>query len=143
MRLPDINVLVNAVASDSPDHLIAKEWLHASLSRPEGVAVAWLALIGFVRTTTNHRMTRFTMPVDEALALVDEWLNHPRVRVVHPGDRHVGLLGRLLVAAGTAGNLTNDAHLAALAIEHNAEVGTFDRDFKRFAGVRVQLLGPT
>jgi predicted nucleic acid-binding protein len=46
----------------------------------------------------------------------------------------------LLVAAGTAGNLTNDAHLAALAIEHIAEVGTFDRNFKRFAGLRFQLL---
>lgn len=80
------------------------------------------------------------MPVDQALGVVDEWLSHPRVRILQPGPRHAGILGRLLVAAGTAGNLTNDAHLAALAIEHNAEVGTFDRDFKRFAGLRFQLL---
>jgi predicted nucleic acid-binding protein len=30
----------------------------------------------------------------------------------------------------------SDAHLAALAIEHNAELLSFDRDFERFAGLR-------
>jgi predicted nucleic acid-binding protein len=33
------------------------------------------------------------------------------------------------------GNLINDAHLAALAIEHRAEVITYDSDFGRFPGV--------
>ena len=36
----------------------------------------------------------------------------------------------------TAGNLVNDAHLAALAVEHAAEVVSFDRDFGRFPGLR-------
>jgi predicted nucleic acid-binding protein len=31
-----------------------------------------------------------------------------------------------------------DAHLAALAIEHGATLFTTDRDFARFAGVRVR-----
>jgi uncharacterized protein len=48
---------------------------------------------------------------------------------------------RPLLGAGTAGNLTTDAHLAALAIEHDAELVTFDRDFERFAGLRMTLLG--
>ena len=56
-------------------------------------------------------------------------------------DRHAGILGRLLLGAGVGGNLVSDAHLAALAIEHNAEVGTFDRDFAQFAGLRCTLLG--
>ena len=37
---------------------------------------------------------------------------------------------------GTAGNLTTDAHLAALAIEHQAELHSTDADFARFAGLR-------
>lgn len=141
MRLPDVNVLVNAVALECPEHVLAKDWLDAAFEHPHGVALAWAVLIGFVRIATNPRITYPMIPVDEALAMVDEWLSHPRARIVRPGERHAGLVGRLLVASGTAGNLTNDAHLAALAIEHNAEVGTFDRDFLRFAGVRVRLLG--
>ena len=141
MRLPDVNVLLNSVAPKSPFHAEARRWLETSLERPQGVGMAWLVLVGFMRISTRAGISEKPLAVDAAFVLVEEWLNHPRVRIVHPGERHAGLLGRLLVAAGTAGNLTNDAHLAALAIEHNAEVGTFDRDFKRFAGVRVNLLG--
>ena len=46
------------------------------------------------------------------------------------------LLSRLLEAVGTGGNLVPDAHIAALAIEHNAEVHTNDGDFARFPGLR-------
>jgi hypothetical protein len=53
--------------------------------------------------------------------------------VLHPGPRHAALLGALLIGAGTAGNLTTDAHIAAIAIEHGATVLSFDRDFARFA----------
>lgn len=76
----------------------------------------------------------------EVLGIVDEWLAHPRVRVLEPGPLHAGIFGRLLLSAGTAGNLMTDAHIAAIAIEHQAEVLTFDRDFARFSGLRYQLL---
>ncbi|NMD45782.1 MAG: type II toxin-antitoxin system VapC family toxin, partial [Propionibacterium sp.] len=33
-------------------------------------------------------------------------------------------------------NLVNDAHLAALALEHRAEIVSYDNDFARFEGVR-------
>jgi predicted nucleic acid-binding protein len=52
-----------------------------------------------------------------------------------PGDGHWPLLRNLLAATGTAGNLTSDAHLAALAIEHGATVCSADNDFKRFPGL--------
>ena len=41
---------------------------------------------------------------------------------------------------GPGGNLTSDAHLAALAIEHGAGLCTFDRDFDRFAGLSLRVL---
>ena len=77
-----------------------------------------------------------------ALGLMDSWLSHPRARILQPTERHADILARLLLAAGTAGTLTNDAHLAALAIEHNATLGTFDKDFKRFPNIRFDLLTP-
>ncbi|MEA3290902.1 MAG: hypothetical protein U9Q71_01100 [Pseudomonadota bacterium] len=39
------------------------------------------------------------------------------------------------MSSGTAGNLTSDEHLAALAIEHGCTVYSADNDFKRFAGI--------
>jgi predicted nucleic acid-binding protein len=40
------------------------------------------------------------------------------------------------LTSGTAGNLTSDAHVAALAIEHKAEIYSTDHDFGRFPGVK-------
>ena len=59
--------------------------------------------------------------------------------IVEPTRRHLPLLRGLLTRSGTAGNLVGDAHLAAIALEHDATVVSFDRDFARFAGVRCAL----
>jgi predicted nucleic acid-binding protein len=42
----------------------------------------------------------------------------------------------LIHEAGTAGNLTADAHPAALAIEHDCTLCSADNDFRRFSGLR-------
>ena len=49
------------------------------------------------------------------------------------------MLRGLLLESGTAGNLTTVAQLAALAIEHGAELVSYDRDFGRFQGLRHRL----
>ena len=68
--------------------------------------------------------------------MVDSWLAQPAVTVVDPTDRHSAVLRHLLDPLGAAGNLTSDAHLAALAIEHGATLCSADVDFSRFAGLR-------
>ena len=40
-----------------------------------------------------------------------------------------------------AGNLATDSHLAALALEHGADIVSYDRDFARFPGVQHRLPG--
>jgi hypothetical protein len=64
------------------------------------------------------------------------WLDRPQVVVLAPGSPHAKILADLLCTAGTGGNLTTDAHLAALAIEHEALLATTDQDFSRFPGLR-------
>ncbi|PAT36868.1 TA system VapC family ribonuclease toxin [Vandammella animalimorsus] len=140
MLLPDTNVLLNAVHADSPQHAPAKQALEAAMLDTRGMALAWVVLIGFVRLSTKRGILPAPLDVADALGVVDDWLAHPRTRVLEPGPLHAGIFGRLLLSAGTAGNLTNDAHIAALAIEHQAEVLTFDKDFARFSGLRYQLL---
>jgi len=58
------------------------------------------------------------------------------VVVLEPGPRHLEIFEQLVTPIGTAGNLATDAHLAALAIEHQCELHSNDRDFERFSGLR-------
>jgi hypothetical protein len=55
---------------------------------------------------------------------------------VHPGSRHLDLLPELTGAIRTLGSLATDLRLAALAIEHQAELCSNDADFARFRGLR-------
>ncbi len=81
-----------------------------------------------------------TLTIEHALDLVDAWLRHPGARLTAPTERHAALLSSLLLGQGRGGNFVSEAHIAALAIEHHAELGTFDRDFEQFAGLRMTLL---
>lgn len=136
MRLLDVNLLLYALDETSPRHDRARPWLEQTLSGRETVALPWTVLLAFVRLST--RAVVFTNPLtaDEALDLVDAWLALPSVTVVHPGRRHAAVLRELLADVGAAGNLVTDAHLAALAVEHGAELCSCDADFSRFPGVR-------
>ena len=140
MKLPDTNVLVNSVNEFSAVRDQAAGWLEQAFDSEAGIGFAWLALVGFVRVSTQRGILKTPLPPAIALELMDAWLSHPRARILQPTERHGDILARLLLVAGTAGNLTNDAHLAALAIEHGATVGSFDQDFKKFPGIKLDLL---
>ena len=136
MVIVDANVLLYAVNEASPHHRVAKEWVDGALGGDEPVGFSWVVLLAFLRLATLPAVFPKPLGVDMALELVDDWLAAPAATVVHPTPRHARVLGGLLEASGTAGNLVTDAHLATLAIEHGARLCTFDRDFARFRGLR-------
>lgn len=136
MKLPDVNLLVYAYDLDSTHHSGAKRWFERELAGPDTMAFAWTVLLGFLRLITNARVCRSPMTPSEALEEIDRWLAQPNATIVDPTRRHRSVLKDLLVPIGTAGNLTSDAHLAALAIEHGAELCSSDADFSRFPGLR-------
>ena len=135
MNIVDANVLLYAVNERSDRHEVSRLWLDRSLSGGAPVGFAWIALLAFVRLATKGSI--FPTPLDTARAFdcVDAWLSSPAASVVEPGARHASIMRELLLVAGTAGNLVNDAHLAALAIEHRGTVVSFDSDFERFRGL--------
>ncbi len=136
MILPDVNLLLYAYDTAAPHHLAARDWWEGALSGDEPVGLAWVTLLAFVRITTRRAIFEEPFSVDEAVGHVDSWLAQPQVMVVHPGHRHAEHLFRFLRRLGTAGNLTTDAHLAALAIEHGCTLHSTDADFARFPGLR-------
>ena len=135
MILVDANVLIYAIDSDSPHHRAARSWLENALSGTTSVGLAWIVILAFLRLTTRPGILARPLPVERSLAFVDEWLAQPYVRAVSPGEGHWAVLRKLIRDAGSAGNLTSDAHLAALAIEQGASICSTDADFERFPGV--------
>lgn len=136
MHIVDANVLLHAVNQDSEQHPSAADWLGKSLSGGEPVGFAWVVLLGFLRISTRAGVFPSPLSVATAFGYVEEWLARPSALIVAPTSRHVGVLRGLLEPVGTGGNLTTDAHLAALAVEHGATLWSFDRDFARFPGLR-------
>lgn len=134
MILPDINLIVYAYNEDAPFHLQAKAWWEQCLSGNEPVGMAWAVILGFVRLMSNRRVLAKPMSASEAVDHCRSWIVQPNVRIVLPGPTHLNIFTELL--AGPMGpNLVTDAHLAALAIEHQAELHSNDTDFSRFSGL--------
>ena len=136
MILPDVNLLVHAYNIQFPQHERAKRWWEDKLAGTTGVALAWVTVLGFIRVTTHARILRNPLTAQEAIAIVEEWLELPHFFPVLPSSRHFPILRSLLLQLGTAGNLTTDAHLAALAIERGLVLHSTDVDFGRFEGLK-------
>jgi hypothetical protein len=67
-----------------------------------------------------------------AIDLVNDWLQQPPALTIVPSHQHWSIFKEILMPLGTAANLTSNAHLAALAIEHGARLYSTDNDFSRF-----------
>ena len=137
MLLLDANVLLYAVNEDALQHERARDWLRKALAEREPIGFAWPVMLAFLRIATHPAITDAPIDTETAANMLERWLSSPTCVVVEPTSRHLALLRGLLAVAGTGGNLVNDAHLAALALEHDATVISFDRDFERFAGSPV------
>ncbi|MGH9785986.1 MAG: type II toxin-antitoxin system VapC family toxin [Terriglobia bacterium] len=136
MIIIDTNLLIYAVNEDAPSHQKAKSWLEAAVSGTETVGLPWIVLLAFLRLTTRAGLFQKPLGVETAFDLINAWLQQPSVTVPEPTARHLHTLRDLVVPLGTGGNLTSDAHVAALAIEHGAELCSTDNDFARFGRLR-------
>lgn len=132
MKLVDLNVLIYATDDRSAHHRTARPWLQQALDSTETIGLPLVVSIGFVRLTTNPRVMRHPLEASSAIDVISGLLERPNVAVPSPTRRHYSVLAELLNATGTAGNLVTDAHVATLAIEHGAQLCSYDTDFARF-----------
>lgn len=136
MMLVDANLLLYAVNRDLPQHSAARIWWETLLSSGASLALPWVVILAFVRIATNPRVFAEPLPIAKAVGYINEWLERPGVMMVVPGANHWERLRALLIQTGTQGNLTTDAHIAALALEYDCVICSADDDFKQFTGVR-------
>jgi len=132
VKVIDLNLLLYAVNTEAPQHEKARLWWESCLSGQEQIGLAWTVVLGFLRISTRPGLFPRPLSTTEAISKVDTWLAQPPVVLLTPGSRHWETLRDLVSVAGTAGNLTTDAHLASLAIEYRAELSSADQDFSRF-----------
>ena len=136
MILPDANLLLYAYDQSSPFHPKAAAWCERIMSHSSPTILLPVVVFGFVRISTHSRIFTNPLSVAEASAHVRSWLDRKQVRLHDMLLEDVDAALALLEAAGTAGNLTIDAQIAAVALRLDAEVHTADLNFGRFAGVR-------
>ena len=136
MILVDANLLLYAEDSRSEHHEAARTWWDEQLSGSDSVALCWPVLTAFIRIGTNPRLHQRPLTLKEAIERVQSWLNQPCVRLIQTTDQHWQLFQQMLRAGNATANLVSDAHLAAVAMEHNAVLHSTDTDFARFRGLK-------
>jgi len=136
VRLVDLNVLLYVVNSAASIHRRVLGWWEEALNGNEPFVLCWPVITGFIRLTTRAGVFPKPLSADAACARIERWLELPVVRIITETETHWSLLKHLLADVGTAGNLTTDAHLAALALSQGATLVSCDNDFARFPGLR-------
>ena len=136
MIIPDINILLYSFDEQSQFHDPARQWWQSLTNNSEPVGISWVVAAGFVRLMTNPTVVGEALDADSAVDIVDGWFSHANVAPLNPGERHSTYFRQTLKAAGAGSNRVNDAHIAALAIENDAELHSNDNDFARFPGLR-------
>lgn len=136
MIVLDVNLLLYAYDATSSAHAQARRWLESVFSGEEPIGMPWQTLGAFLRIITNSNIPGQRFTSEEAAGIIDQWLDHPLVVLLTPGDYHWPLLRQMIIEGQAHGPLVTDAQLAALAIENGGVLYSTDRDFARFPGLR-------
>jgi len=136
MILVDANLLLYAEDSLSEHHQATRTWWDAQLSGAEPICLCWPVLTAFIRIGTNVRLHRRPLTLGEAVERVQSWFDQPCVRIIYPGEQHWAIFQVMLRDGKAIGSLVSDAHLAAMAVEHNCILQSTDVDFARFKGLK-------
>ncbi len=142
VKVVDLNVLLYVINADAQHHRSARRWWENAINADEPVALTWIVIIGFLRISTSRRVYPNPLTADEALTHTKRWLDLPTITILQESKDHMIMLDQLIRNCGTAGNLTTDAHLACMAINHGATLVSYDRDFLRFPNLRWECPEP-
>lgn len=136
MIVVDANLLIYSYDTASPDYKKSRAWIERIFSGAELVGLPWQTVAAFLRVVTNRKLAGFRLTVEQAIQIVETWLEQPNVRLLAPGDDYWSVLKRMIVEGSASGSLISDAEMVALTIENGGVLYTADRDFARFPGLR-------
>lgn len=135
----DTNLLIYAHREDSDFHDRALASLLGLAEGDAPWAIPWPCIHEFLAIVTHPRIFTPPTPLDTALAAAGVWLDTGGCRMLGEGPGYYECLQQLLTKARTVGPMVHDARIAALCLHHGVrELWSVDRDFSRFAGLRVR-----
>ncbi len=135
MIVPDSNLLLYAYNPASPFQARAATWWEECLRGVEPVGIPWVVILSFLRISTNPKFPARAAML-ESVDAVRSWLSQPNVKILTPGFRHTDIYFEMLARLDATGNLTTDAHIAALCLEHEAVLHSNDSDFDRVSSLK-------
>lgn len=134
----DTNVLVYAHRVDSAWHAPARTAVAKLAESPARWAIPWPCVHEFVGIVTHPRIYAPPSPTDIALSQVDAWLEMPNLVTLGEAADYWPILRSAVIAGKVVEPRIHDARIAALCVAHGVrELWSADRDFSRFAGLRV------
>lgn len=142
MKIVDLNILIYATDTQAPQHEIARDWWEESLNEPEPIGLAWSVLLGSIRLLTNPNVARTPLSIEQAIDIVEAWLEVPNVVQLSPQSGHLNRIRSIshhvisLDSQRRPDRLLGDFHLAALALETGGTIYSNDTDFAQFKEIR-------
>jgi len=141
VRAVDSNVLIYAFLSDSEFHQQAKTVVSALATAAAPWAIPWACVHEFYGVVTRRSLFPAGPSPASALAQLDEWFRSPSLQLLSESRNHWQTLAGLVASSEITGPLIHDAKIAAICLDHGVtEFITVDRDFRRFAALRVRSL---
>jgi toxin-antitoxin system PIN domain toxin len=103
----DANILLYAYDSASAEHTKARNWIERTFSDGTPVGLPWQTVAVFLRIMTNPKLPGERFTPEEAVHLVDQWLDQPNVRLLTPGEDHWRLLRQTIIEGQAQGSLNH------------------------------------
>ncbi len=134
----DANLLLYASDESSPVHGRAVEVLDEIALGPELAYLFWPAAMAYLRLATHPAIFDRPLSHADARANIEALISLPHVRAVGEGDAFWSRFVEVADDLAPMGNLVPDAHIVALMLENGVRtIWTRDRDYRKFAGIRV------
>lgn len=138
MKVVDTNILVYAHREEMPFHDRAQVVVRKLSEDTDAWAIPWPSIHEFLAVVTNPRLFRIPTAMEKAWAFLAVLGESPSLRMLCETPEHYATLRSILKESKIVGPKVHDARIAAICMEHGAEVLlSADRDFSRFPSLRV------
>src|ERR1700722_15559305 len=82
----DANLLLYAYDPGSAHHTAARKSVEQAFSGDEIVGIPWQTAVAFLRIVTNSKLPGQRVTLEQAVEVVDLWMEQPNVRMLTPGE---------------------------------------------------------
>jgi toxin-antitoxin system PIN domain toxin len=140
VTLLDVNVVVSALCAEVSVHERSRSWLADQAQSGRAFGVTTETLVASVRLLSDSRIFLNPPSPAAASALVTELVASLDALIAGTSSHTWGAFSDLVHAVDVPHKCVHDALLAAVALEFDAALASFDRGFARYPGLRFESL---